>query len=180
MTSAIARDGPTGVAALAWRRAVRLTSLGGKPRWGELLNANGVVDQRLQSRRSRGQGPTGSAYMARRDLTRRPTNQNAVPAVRSLPKRKDSETERPASVKPTVDYPAAERSCAESVVFAKVKRRSPLFLIASGTYECSYIQRNYLVFWKSVLTAHVLIARVLYDVLIANVLITRVDCIFYQ
>ena len=49
-------------------------------------------------------------------------------------------------------------------------------LIASGTYECSYIQRNYLVFWKSVLMAHVLIARVLYDVLIANVLITRVDC----
>src|ERR1043166_5848220 len=50
-------------------------------------------------------------------------------------------------------------------------------LIASGTYECSYSQRNYLVFWKSVLMADVLIARVLYDVLITRVLITRVDCI---
>ena len=49
-------------------------------------------------------------------------------------------------------------------------------LIASRTYECSYSQRNYLVFWKSVLMAHVLIARVSYDVLIANVLIARVDC----
>ena len=49
-------------------------------------------------------------------------------------------------------------------------------LIASGTYECSYSQRNYLVFWKSVLMADVLIARVSYDVLITKVLITRVDC----
>ena len=50
-------------------------------------------------------------------------------------------------------------------------------LIASGTYECSYSQRNYLVFWKSVPMADVLIARVSYDVLITRVLITRVDCI---
>ena len=50
-------------------------------------------------------------------------------------------------------------------------------LIASGTYKCSYSQRNYLVFWKSVLMADVLIARVSYDVLITRVLITRVDCI---
>src|SRR5690349_1957949 len=50
-------------------------------------------------------------------------------------------------------------------------------LIASGTYECSYSQRNYLVFWKSVLMAHVLVARVSYNVLIASVLIARVDCI---
>ena len=49
-------------------------------------------------------------------------------------------------------------------------------LIASGTYECSYSQRNYLVFWKSVPMADVLIARVSYDVLITRVLITRVDC----
>src|ERR671926_461955 len=49
-------------------------------------------------------------------------------------------------------------------------------LITSGTYECSYNQRNYLVFWKSVLMAHVLITRFLYDVLISRVLITRVDC----
>ena len=46
-------------------------------------------------------------------------------------------------------------------------------LITSGTYECSYSQRNYLVFWKSVPMADVLIARVSYDVLI-----TRVDCIY--
>ena len=38
-------------------------------------------------------------------------------------------------------------------------------LITSGTYECSYSQRNYLVFWKSVPMADVLIARVSYDVL---------------
>ena len=44
-------------------------------------------------------------------------------------------------------------------------------LITSSTYECSYSQRNYLVFWKSVPMADVLIARVSYDVLI-----TRVDC----
>ena len=49
-------------------------------------------------------------------------------------------------------------------------------LIASGTYECYYSQRNYLVFWKFVLTVHVLIARFLYDVLIASVLIARADC----
>ena len=49
-------------------------------------------------------------------------------------------------------------------------------LITSGTYECSYNQRNYLVFWKSVPMADVLIARVSYDVLITRVLITRVDC----
>ena len=30
-----------------------------------------------------------------------------------------------------------------------------MFLIASGTYECSYSQRNYLVFWKSVPMADV-------------------------
>ena len=33
------------------------------------------------------------------------------------------------------------------------------------------------VFWKSVLMAHVLTIRFLYDVLITRVLITRVDCI---
>ena len=49
-------------------------------------------------------------------------------------------------------------------------------LIASGTYECSYSQRNYLVFWKFVPMADALIARVSYDVLITRVLITRVDC----
>ena len=49
-------------------------------------------------------------------------------------------------------------------------------LIASGTYKCSYSQRNYLVFWKSVPMADVLIARVSYDVLITRVLIIRVDC----
>ena len=49
-------------------------------------------------------------------------------------------------------------------------------LITSGIYECSYSQRNYLVFWKSVPMADVLIARVSYDVLITRVLITRVDC----
>src|SRR6185295_9681117 len=42
-------------------------------------------------------------------------------------------------------------------------------LITSGAYKCSYNQRNYLVFWKSVLRVHVLITRVL---------ITRVDCTF--
>ena len=47
----------------------------------------------------------------------------------------------------------------------------------SSTYECSYNQRNYLVFRKSVLMAHVLITRFLYDVLISRVLISRVDCI---
>ena len=47
-------------------------------------------------------------------------------------------------------------------------------LIASGTYECSYSQRNYLVFWKSVPMADVLIARVSYNVFITRVLITRV------
>src|ERR1043165_1900238 len=51
-------------------------------------------------------------------------------------------------------------------------------LIASGTYECSFSQRNYLVFWKSVPMADVLITRVSYDVLITRVLITRVDCIY--
>ena len=50
-------------------------------------------------------------------------------------------------------------------------------LIASGTYERSYSQRNYLVFWKSVPMAYVLITRLIYDVLIAKVLISRVDCI---
>ena len=50
-------------------------------------------------------------------------------------------------------------------------------LITSGAYECSYNQRNYLVFWKSVPRVHVLITRFLYDVLITRVLITRVDCI---
>src|SRR6185295_13270518 len=49
-------------------------------------------------------------------------------------------------------------------------------LITSEAYECSYNQRNYLVFWKSVLRVHVLITRFLYDVLITRVLITRVDC----
>ena len=44
-------------------------------------------------------------------------------------------------------------------------------------YECSYNQRNYLVFWKSVLMTHVLITRFLYDVLISRVLISRIDCI---
>ena len=44
--------------------------------------------------------------------------------------------------------------------------------------KCSYSQRNYLVFWKSILIAHVFIARVSYDVLIANVLIARVDCTY--
>ena len=53
-------------------------------------------------------------------------------------------------------------------------------LITSGTYECSYNQRNYLVFWKSVPMTDVLIARVSYDVLITRVLITRVDCIYSQ
>ena len=38
------------------------------------------------------------------------------------------------------------------------------------------ITRDYLVFWKSVPMADVLIARVSYDVLISRVLITRVDC----
>ena len=47
-------------------------------------------------------------------------------------------------------------------------------LITSGAYECSYSQRNYLVFWKSVPRVHVLITRFLYDVLITRVLITRV------
>jgi hypothetical protein len=51
-----------------------------------------------------------------------------------------------------------------------------IVLITSGIYEYSYIQRNYLVFWKSVLTAYVLITRFSYDVLITRVLITRVDC----
>ena len=49
-------------------------------------------------------------------------------------------------------------------------------LIFSGSYECSYSQRNYIVFWNFVLTLHVLITRFLYDVLISRVLITRVDC----
>src|SRR6185295_11988028 len=52
-------------------------------------------------------------------------------------------------------------------------------LITSGAYECSYNQRNYLVFWKSVPKIHVLITRFLYDVLITRVLITRVDCIWF-
>src|SRR5262252_5452434 len=51
-------------------------------------------------------------------------------------------------------------------------------LITSGPYECSYNQRNYLVFWKFVLTVDVLIIRFLYDVLITRVLITRADCSF--
>ena len=49
-------------------------------------------------------------------------------------------------------------------------------LIASGSYECSYSQRNYLVFWKFVLTVDALISRFLYDVLISRVLIARADC----
>ena len=48
--------------------------------------------------------------------------------------------------------------------------------ITSGAYECSYNQRNYLVFWKSVLRVDVFITRFLYDVFITRVLITRVDC----
>src|SRR5688572_7432863 len=45
-------------------------------------------------------------------------------------------------------------------------------LVTSRSYECSYNQRNYLVFWKSILATDVFITRFLY-----NVLITRVDCI---
>ena len=51
--------------------------------------------------------------------------------------------------------------------------------ITSGSYECSYNQRNYLVFWKSVLITHVFITRFSYDVLISRVLISRVDCRYF-
>ena len=50
-------------------------------------------------------------------------------------------------------------------------------LLTSGSYKCSYSQRNHLVFWKSVLMSRVLITRFSYDVLISRVFITRVDCI---
>ena len=77
----------------------------------------------------------------------------------------------------TVTYKIVQSALVIRTTFVPLCFSEGNVLITSGTYECFYNQRNYLVFWKFVLMADVLIARVSYDILITRVFITRVDCI---
>src|SRR6185295_19692852 len=53
------------------------------------------------------------------------------------------------------------------------------FLYPEAHIKCSYIQRNYLAIWKPVLMIHILINRVSYNVLLANVLIASIFVNFF-